>query len=128
MILQGDIRKLFSDNEYSVQKIKAYIAKYKKNFPYLGGNKICNYWLYVMEQYTDVKFADRDNITVAPDTHVIQASERLGIISTEETSHSNVQEIVSDRWREILKGTDLVPIDIHTPMWLWSRGKFSVEI
>lgn len=42
-------------------------------FPYLGGNKICNYWLYVMEQYTDVKFIDRENITVAPDTHVIQA-------------------------------------------------------
>lgn len=79
---------------------------WKMNFPYLGSNKICNYWLYVMEQYTDVKFVDRENITVAPDTHVIQAS----------------------RWQEILKGTDLFPIDVHTPMWLWSRGKFSVEI
>lgn len=69
----GDIRKLFSDNDYSVQKVKVYIAKNKKKFPYLGGNKICTYWLYVMEQYTDVKFIDRENITVAPDTHVIQA-------------------------------------------------------
>lgn len=39
----GDIRKLFCDNDYSVQKIKLYIAKNKKKFPYLGGNKICNY-------------------------------------------------------------------------------------
>lgn len=75
-----------------------------------------------------MKFVDRENITVAPDTHVIQASERLGIISLEETGQSNVQEIVAQRWQEILKGTDFVPIDIHTPMWLWSRGKFSVEI
>ena len=124
----GDIRRLFSDNDYSVQKVKTYIAKNKKKFPYLGGNKICNYWLYVMEQYTDVKFIDRENITVAPDTHVIQASERLGIISSEEASQGNVQDIVASRWQEILKGTNLVPIDVHTPMWLWSRGKFSVEI
>lgn len=56
---EGDIRKLFIYNKYSVQKIKEYIAKNKKQFPYLGGNKICNYWLYVMEQYTDVTFVDR---------------------------------------------------------------------
>ena len=125
---KGDIRLLFSENDYSVKRIKEYIAKNKKKFPYLGGNKICNYWLYVMEQYTDVEFVDRENITVAPDTHVIQASERLGIISTDEVAQGNVQEIVASRWQEILKGTDLVPIDVHTPMWLWSRGKFSVEI
>lgn len=28
----------------------------------------------------------------------------------------------------ILNGTELVPIDVYTPMWLWSRGKFVVEI
>lgn len=124
----GDVRRLFRDNGYSVLRIKEYIAKNKKKFPYLGGNKIYNYWLYVMEQYTDVKFVDRENITVAPDTHVIQASERLGIITSEEAGQSNVQEIVASRWQQILKGTNLVPIDVHTPMWLWSRGKFKVEI
>lgn len=124
----GDLRKLFSDNGYSVSQIKDYISRNKKKFPYLGGNKICNYWLYVMEQYTDVIFVDRENITVAPDTHVIQASERLGIVSLEETAQGNVQQLVANRWQEILKGTDLAPIDVHTPLWLWSRGKFSVEI
>lgn len=128
MVFDGDIRNLFLENGYSVQKIKEYIAANKRKFPYLGGNKICNYWLYVMEQYTDVSFVDRENITVAPDTHVIQASERLGIISLEEARRNNVQEVVASRWREILKETDLVPIDVHTPMWLWSRGKFRVEI
>ena len=64
---------MFRDTEYSVQKVKEYIVRNKKKYPYLGGNKICNYWLYVMEP-------------------------------------------------------ELVPIDVHTPMWLWSRGKFVVEI
>lgn len=126
--LDGDIRNLFILNDFSVAKIKEYIQANKKDFPYLGGNKICNYWLYVLEQYTDVKFVDRENITVAPDTHVIQASQKLGVISEEESQLSNVQIIIAERWKELLKGTDLKPIDVHTPMWLWSRGKFGVNI
>lgn len=126
--LDGDIRNLFPRNDFSVKKVKDYIQSHKKEFPYLGGNKICNYWLYVLEQYTDIKFVDRENITVAPDTHVVQASTRLGVISEEEAGYSNVQELLASRWAELLKGTELVPIDVHTPMWLWSRGKFEVEI
>lgn len=125
---EGDVRILFKNMDYRVENIKTYMQSNKKSFPYLGGNKINNYWLYVMEQYTDVKFLDRHNITVAPDTHVIQASEKLGIITSEEVLLSNVQLIVAERWKEILQGTDYVPIDLHTPMWLWSRGRFSVEI
>ena len=126
--LDGDIRNLFLINDFSVKRIKEYIQKNKKAFPYLGGNKICNYWLHVMEQYTDVRFTDRDNITVAPDTHVIQASQKLGVISEQEALSSNVQLLLADRWSELLDGTNLVPIDVHTPMWLWSRGKFKIVI
>ena len=126
--LDGDIRNLFIANDYSVKKIKEYIQNNKKDFPYLGGNKICNYWLYILEQYTDIEFVDRENITVAPDTHVVQASQKLGIISEEEIGLSNVQILIADRWEKLLEGTDLKPIDVHTPMWLWSRGKFGINI
>lgn len=126
--LDGDIRNLFAANEYSVKKIKEYIRNNKKDFPYLGGNKICNYWLYVLEQYTDIVFVDRENITVAPDTHVIQASQKLGVISEEELHLAGIQMILAERWENLLRGTDLKPIDVHTPMWLWSRGKFEVNI
>ena len=126
--LDGDIRNLFAINDYSVKKIKEYIQNNKKDFPYLGGNKICNYWLYVLEQYTDIKFIDRENITVAPDTHVVQASQKLEIITEEESKLSNVQSLLAERWENLLKGTNLKPIDVHTPMWLWSRGKFEIDI
>lgn len=126
--LEGDIRNLFIWNDFSVKKVKEYIQKNKKDFPYLGGNKICNYWLYVLEQYTDIEFVDRENITVAPDTHVVQASQKLGIITAEEAGSSNVQIILAERWENLLKETDLKPIDVHTPMWLWSRGKFGTDI
>ena len=126
--LDGDIRNLFTANDYSVKKIKEYIQNNKKDFPYISGNKICNYWLYVLEQYTDIEFVDRENITVAPDTHVIQASQKLGIITEEEAALSNVQMLTAKRWEELLEGKDLKPIDVHTPMWLWSRGKFAINI
>lgn len=120
----GDVRKFFAEMDYNVCTVKDYISRNKKAFPYLGGDKICNYWLYVMEQYTDVAFADREHITVAPDTHVIQASEKLGVISLKEAERSDVRRLTAARWEELLEGTEYLPIDIHTPMWLWSRGKF----
>ena len=124
-LFDGDIRLLFKINDYDINKIREYIQKENKNkFPYLSGNKICNYWLYVLYQYTDINFKNLEALTVAPDTHVIKSSYRLGIITEEELNLNNVQLIVIERWNKILKGTKYKPIDIHTPMWLWSRNNF----
>ncbi len=124
-LFEGDIRKLFDDLENDIDAIRAFIQKEnKKRFPYLSGTKICNYWLYVIYQYTDRKFVDVGQLTVAPDTHVCKASLRLGLINEEEFNSSNVQLIVIERWKELLKDTKYVPIDVHTPLWLWSRGGF----
>lgn len=94
------------------------------DFPYLAGTKICNYWLYVIWQYTDRKYKNIENLTVAPDTHVCKATLRLGLINEEEFNSNNVQEIVIDRWDKLFKGTKYKPIDIHTALWLWSRNGF----
>lgn len=124
-LFDGDIRKLFAINNYDVNRIRDYIQKENKTkFPYLSGNKICNYWLYVLYQYTDVKFINIGDLTVAPDTHVIKASHRLGLINDQELESNNVQILVIHRWNQLLKKTKYNPIDIHTPMWLWSRNGF----
>lgn len=122
----GDIRNLFIENNYSVSKIKNYIqVENKKMFPYLSGNKICNYWLYVMGNYTDARLVDREYLNVAPDTHVIQASIRLGLVSDmTESNNQELQLAVARSWENILKGTSILPIDVHTPLWLWSRHGF----
>ena len=74
-LFDGDIRKLFDQYDNSVDEIRKYIQiKNKKKFPYLSGTKICNYWLYVIYQYTDRKYNDIENLTVAPDTHVCKAT------------------------------------------------------
>jgi len=124
----NDIRNLFIQEEFSIINIKQRINDNKTAFPYLSGKKILNYWLYVMEQYTDVIFVDREHITVTPDTHIIQASCKLGIINESEKTLPNIQDIVSERWQDILSDMGYCPIDIHTPLWLWSRGKFEIVI
>ena len=124
----GDIRNLFVLCDYSVMKTKQFLLEHKKAFPYLSGEKIMNYWLFVMQSYTDLSFCDRNQITVAPDTHVVQASVRLGLITAEQSVKSDVRQIVAAKWDELLHGTSLQPIDIHTPLWLWSRSKFTIDI
>lgn len=124
-LFDGDIRKLFDSLENDVDRIRNFIQKEnKKKFPYLSGTKISNYWLYVIYQYTDRMYTNIEKLTVAPDTHVCKATLKLGLITDEEFHSHNVQQIVIDRWQELLKNTKYKPIDIHTPLWLWSRNEF----
>ncbi|WP_299349369.1 hypothetical protein [uncultured Maritalea sp.] len=122
---EGDVRCILAKNGFDIENIRAFIQSNKRDFPYLAGNKICNYWLYVLTQYTDLPLTNRAALSVAPDTHVIQASLKLGLISPAESKRSDVAELVAQRWQDVLSGTDLVPIDVHTPLWLWSRGGFA---
>lgn len=125
IFFNGDIRKLFDNLDNDVEKIRFFIQKEnKKMFPYLSGTKICNYWLYVIYQYTDRNYKNIENLTVAPDTHVCKATHKLGLITDDEFNSNNVQLIVIDRWKELFKNTNYKPIDIHTPLWLWSRNGF----
>lgn len=122
---EGDPRNLFKKYNHDIPTILAYVQKEnKRGFPYLSGAKICTYWLYVMEQYTSEPLSGREHLSIAPDTHVIQASVKLGVIDKDIVEHQNIREKVSEAWRVLLEGTKLLPIDIHTPLWLWSRGNF----
>ena len=124
-LFDGDVRNIFSSNNNDVLKIKNVIqVREKKRFPYLSGPKILNYWLYVIEGYSNTELINREEITVAPDTHIIQGSMRLGIIDGKIEDFSQDRTIVSDAWKIALKDLKIAPIDVHTPLWLWSRRGF----
>ena len=125
----GGAKQLILNNGSSIAQLREYVQKINKpDFPYLSGPKIFNYWLFVMEVYCGVKWTDREEISVAPDTHILQASVRLGIVPEFVLDGSmKSRELVALTWKELLRGSSLAPIDVHTPMWLWSRGGF-IEI
>ena len=125
----GDINKLFRECNYDVEKIRHYIqVEHKKDFPYLSGLKLCDYWIYIMYIYCDIKFINVDKIRVATDSHVCRSTYKLGLITLEEYNSNNVQEIVINRWTDLLKNEDIKMIDISNALWLWSRTGFISEI
>lgn len=128
-LLNGDIRNIFKICDYDVDKIRDYMQKqHKKDFPYLYGNKLCNYWMYVIYQYTNIRYINKEDLTIAPDIHVLRSSVKLEIITQKEFESSNAQIICIQNWNEILKSTKFAPIDIHTPLWLWGRSGFKENL
>ncbi len=118
------IHGFFKIHEFDFLKIRETMqVVQKKSFPYLSGPKIFNYWSYIIQQYGGIELNNSEFIEIAPDTHVTQASVKLGVISEAE-SKSISKPALNGMWREILSGTDIDPIDLHSPLWFWSRNKF----
>ncbi|MGM0883438.1 MAG: hypothetical protein ACQEXQ_20680 [Bacillota bacterium] len=123
---RGDVLGLIESVRFDIAALKTIMQiKRKSEFPYLSGPKIFNYWLYVLETYTGVLWKSRELITVAPDTHILQATVKLGLCSSEVLNGSvDDRQAVAEAWEKALFGSGLAPIDVHTPLWLWSRAGF----
>lgn len=121
----GSVRALFETCGWNLAAVKALLAAEKPSFPYLSGPKISNYWLYVLCSYMSWPLAGREALTVAPDTHVVAASRRLGLIAQAGLDGPMLVSRIAEDWRRVLDGSGYAPIDMHTPLWLWSRGGFA---
>ncbi len=116
----------FADNDFL--KLKHIVQEqYKKGFPYLSGPKIFNYWSFVIQEFGKVALDNSRYIEIAPDTHVIKGSIRLGVI-TENEAKGLTKEKISEKWRRILSGSGINPIDMHSPLWFWSRNGFKFRL
>jgi hypothetical protein len=124
--LRGDVMGLIDSIHFDISDLKEVMQiKRKSEFPYLSGPKIFNYWLYVLESYTDIKWESRYLITIAPDTHILQATVKLGLCSIEVLAGSaDDRQMVAEAWEKAPSGSGLAPIDVHTPLWLWSRAGY----
>lgn len=118
----GSVHALFVRCDFDLGRVRDFVTAHKPDFPYLCGPKIANYWLYVMSSYLAWPTRNRAALSVAPDRHVVAASIRLGLVRDGE--HSDMPRHVAARWQEVLDESPLLPIDLHTPLWLWSRAGF----
>jgi len=124
----GSINKLLEFADYDFLKLKDIIQKqFKKGFPYLSGPKIFNYWSFIIQEYGKVKLKNSEFIEIAPDTHITKCSVILGVFTKEE-SESLTKEKISEIWRELLQGTGINPIDMHPPLWFWSKNNFQFKL
>ncbi len=111
-----------ADEDFAVLK-QLVQDDFKKGFPYLSGPKIFNYWSFIISTYGGVSLKNRDQIDIAPDTHITQCSVRIGIITQEEAERLSKEQL-SAIWRDRLSGSGIDPIDMHPPLWFWSRNGF----
>ncbi len=120
----NDPRVLLAQGNQDIGSILNIVQKkQKKDFPYLSGPKMANYWLYILTCYTDAKFSNMSEISIIPDTHVQQCSIELGF-----TTAKDNQVIVSKVWKELLNGSPISPVEMHPVLWNWSRNNFLPKV
>lgn len=120
----GDPQNVLFAGGMDVRKILQIVqCDRKADFPYLSGAKMANYWLYILNQFTDAKLKNMNKISIIPDTHVIQSSVRLGLVKKDAE-----QGKVALAWTELLEGSEINPVDMHPVLWNWSRSGFMPEV
>jgi hypothetical protein len=121
---EDDPRNIIREAESDAGKLIALLQKtHRKRFPYLSGPKLSNYWPFILSRFTDVKFKNAQEISIIPDTHVLQCSVHLGVTPAGATSLQ-----AEAAWKELLRGSGINPSQVHPVLWHWSRNKFQPEV
>lgn len=121
---QSHPRLIFKQTQNCVVRTKNLLQiTQKKDFPYLSGAKMANYWLYILDKYTDISLRNKHKISIIPDTHVLQSTLKLGMSSVLPTPQE-----AEKLWQDILKRTEITPVDMHPVLWNWSRNNFVPEV
>ncbi|HKU18763.1 MAG TPA: hypothetical protein VJP80_05825 [Candidatus Saccharimonadales bacterium] len=121
---EDDPRNIVKEAEGDAGQLITLLQKtHRKRFPYLSGPKLSNYWPFILSRYTDVKFKNAQEISIIPDTHVLQCSVHLGITPVGATSLQ-----AEAAWKELLKNSGINPSQVHPVLWHWSRNKFQPEV
>lgn len=117
---EDDPRRIIAEAHHDAgELIRLLQVTHRKRFPYLSGPKLSNYWPFILSHYTDVEFANPQEISIIPDTHVIQSSVQLGLVPT------GVNPLVVEAaWKKLLRGSGINPSEVHPVLWNWSRNKF----
>lgn len=116
-----DPRRFLANYDFDVPRIIDALQRDKKPlFPYLGGLKLSNYWLFILSRFTDVELQRTHELSIIPDTHVVKSTVALGLLSGTPSPHE-----VDAIWRRALRELDIPPGEMHSALWRWSRNGFS---
>jgi len=120
----SDPRNLLEECQFDVPTIINTLQREKKHlFPYLGGRKLSNYWLFMLSEFTDIELRQVHEISIIPDTHVIRGTIELGLLSGNPTP-LQVEEV----WRHALRELGVPPGEMHSALWRWSRNQFDPPV
>lgn len=119
----NDPRSLIHAHSSDVLQIRDHLISHKKDYPYLNGPKMCDYWMFIMSHYTDIDLINKHMLSIIPDTHIQQASIVLWI-----TTEKDGPEQVKEKRFGVLAGSGIAPVDLHSMLWNWSRNNFLPQV
>lgn len=119
----NDPRSLIHAHSSDVLQIRDHLISHKKDYPYLNGSKMCDYWMFIMRHYTDIDLSNKHMLSIIPDTHIQQASIVLWI-----TTNNDSPEQVKAKRFELLTDTGIHPVDLHSMLWNRSRNNFEPRV
>jgi hypothetical protein len=120
----SDPKEVLREADFDVPIIIQNLQKDKKHlFPYLGGIKLSNYWLFILSLFTDVELKNIQEISIIPDVHVIRSTIKLGL-AKEGVQPAEVESI----WRGVAGKVGISPVDMHSALWRWSRNNFNPKL
>jgi len=121
---KNDPKEVLRESDFDTPLIIQVLQRDKKHlFPYLGGIKLSNYWLFILSIFTDVELKNIQEISIIPDVHVIRSTIQLGL-AKEGVQPLEVEQI----WRKVSKEVGISPVEMHSALWRWSRNNFHPEL
>lgn len=120
----NDPRAILREADNDVRTLIRMVRHEKKDrFPYLGGRKLSNYWLFILSRFTDAHFTRLDEISIIPDTNVIKSTVRLGMAEPG-ISPAAVEQI----WWGVAEAIGIAPVRLHPALWNWARNGFTPPV
>jgi hypothetical protein len=122
---EGDPRKLLELCHYDAVEIYNQMrTTYKKDFPFLSGNKILLLWIRGLKDATNLDLINLEKVRIPIDIHTARATLTTGCLVG--NFESNFNEFVSEAqhaWEESCKKKDskYYPLQLDEPLWNLSR-------
>jgi len=121
----GRIEVLFEEYDYEVDRMfEDFLKNRKEEFPSLSGTKLFPHWIRSLRDKVDLPFKGLENLPIPVDVHVARATFTTGCITGKYSSkgiNETIKKRVIEVWKEGLKGTDILPIEMFRPLWLLSK-------
>jgi len=105
----SDPRNLIKECEYDAMKLfnKKYDIRFKKDFPFLSGNKIFPLWIRMLHDNLGIKLKNLEKMPIPVDVHIARATFTTGCLKGEyRGSISDMSPKIDEAWKKIIEKVD----------------------
>lgn len=96
--------------------------EYKKNFPYLSGNKILPLWIRMLHDVISIDMENMNRIPIPIDVHIARATLTTGgMTGSYSGTVSSLKNKIQKVWKEACAGKKYYPLQFDEALWTLSK-------